>query len=115
MDIGKLFSFDGRLGRGPFWIISIVATIVYFIGFALVQSEGVAIVLGLVLLLLALVVSLATQVKRWHDRDKSGWWIFISFVPFIGGLWALIEAGFLGGTSGDNRFGTPSSGSPLSM
>ena len=47
---------------------------------------------------------IAIQVKRWHDRDKSGWWIFINIIPFIG-FWALIENGFLRGTEGKNRFG----------
>jgi uncharacterized membrane protein YhaH (DUF805 family) len=29
----------------------------------------------------------------------------IGFVPLIGALWALIETGFLEGTSGDNEYG----------
>ena len=44
-------------------------------------------------------------IKRWHDRDKSGWWSLIAFIPLIGFLWVLIECGFLAGTSGSNRFG----------
>jgi uncharacterized membrane protein YhaH (DUF805 family) len=48
---------------------------------------------------------LALAAKRWHDRDKSAWWILITFVPVIGGFWALIENGFLKGTEGPNRFG----------
>jgi uncharacterized membrane protein YhaH (DUF805 family) len=50
-------------------------------------------------------IGLAVNVKRWHDRDKSGWWILINLVPVIGGLWSLIETGFLPGTRGSNRFG----------
>lgn len=50
--------------------------------------------------------ALAIQAKRWHDRDKSAIWILINFVPFIGGLWALIENGFLAGTDGDNHYGS---------
>lgn len=49
--------------------------------------------------------SLAVQAKRWHDRDKSGWWILINFVPLIGPIWALVENYFLSGTEGPNRFG----------
>jgi uncharacterized membrane protein YhaH (DUF805 family) len=48
---------------------------------------------------------LALQVKRWHDRDKSWFWIFIGLIPVIGGLWVLVECGFLDGTQGSNRFG----------
>ena len=43
--------------------------------------------------------------KRWHDRNKSAWWILIAFIPIIGALWFLIECGFLKGTVGPNRFG----------
>ncbi len=43
--------------------------------------------------------------KRYHDRNKSGWWVLIVFVPVIGGLWYLIECGFLRGTPGPNNYG----------
>ena len=36
-------------------------------------------------------ISLAVSVKRWHDRDKSGWWILIGLVPLIGSIWQFIE------------------------
>ena len=44
-------------------------------------------------------------IKRFHDRDKSGWWVLLNLVPVIGWLWALIDNGFLRGTDGPNRFG----------
>jgi uncharacterized membrane protein YhaH (DUF805 family) len=44
-------------------------------------------------------------IKRFHDRDKSGWWLLISLVPLIGPLWLLVELGFLQGSEGANRFG----------
>ncbi len=59
---------------------------------------------GLIFLLI-IWPALAISVKRWHDRDKSGWWVLIGLVPLIGGLWALIETGFLPGTEGDNQYG----------
>ena len=49
-------------------------------------------------------VELALGVKRLHDRDMSGWWTLISFVPF-GGFILLVILGFLDGTQGPNRFG----------
>ncbi|ESQ83732.1 hypothetical protein AEAC466_12050 [Asticcacaulis sp. AC466] len=55
--------------------------------------------------LVAVWMKLAVLVKRWHDRDKSGWWMLIGLIPFVGGLWILIECGFLDGTPGPNRFG----------
>jgi uncharacterized membrane protein YhaH (DUF805 family) len=46
--------------------------------------------------------SILVDIKRWHDRDKSGWWMPILFVPIIGAIWL-----FLAGTPGPNRFGGP--------
>ncbi len=48
---------------------------------------------------------LAVFVKRWHDRDKSGWWVLINLIPIIGWFWTLIECGFLDGTVGPNKYG----------
>ena len=58
-----------------------------------------------ILVLIVLWPTLAVYTKRWHDRDKSGWWSLIMFVPIIGGIWFLVECGFLRGTDGPNRFG----------
>lgn len=49
--------------------------------------------------------ALAIQAKRWHDVDKSAWWILIGLVPVVGGLIALVFNGFIAGTPGSNRFG----------
>jgi uncharacterized membrane protein YhaH (DUF805 family) len=113
MDFKTLFSFHGRIGRGEWWGISIVAAVVSVVAYLVFSSEApaVVIVLAALVYLVLLVISLATSVKRWHDRDKSGWWILINLVPIIGGLWSLIEQGFLAGTEGENRFGAEASGS----
>jgi uncharacterized membrane protein YhaH (DUF805 family) len=50
-------------------------------------------------------ISLAVTIKRWHDRDKSGFWIFIGLIPIVGPIWAFVETGCLRGTMGPNRFG----------
>jgi uncharacterized membrane protein YhaH (DUF805 family) len=49
--------------------------------------------------------AVAVSVKRWHDRNKSGWWVLINLIPIVGALWTLVENGFLRGTPGPNRFG----------
>lgn len=54
---------------------------------------------------LALWTSLATQVKRWHDRGASGWWVLINFIPLVGGIWTLVSCGFLEGQKGANKYG----------
>jgi uncharacterized membrane protein YhaH (DUF805 family) len=60
--------------------------------------------------LLFLWPALAIQAKRWHDVDKSAWWILINLVPAVGGLVALVFNGFIAGTPGANRFGPAAAG-----
>ena len=100
-----LFGFSGREKRLPWWI----ATILVDLGLAIVYAIfGMPRPSVLFLLLLApplIWISVAVQVKRWHDRDKSGWWFLMNLVPIVGWLWVLTECGFLRGTPGPNRFG----------
>ena len=37
-----------------------------------------------------LIPSIAVIVRRLHDVDKSGTWVFIAFIPFIGSIWLLV-------------------------
>lgn len=113
MNFGKLFSFDGRIRRTEYWVVSIGIAIVNTIASIMLRGNGVLIAIGVVVILATIIPSLTTSVKRWHDRDKSGWWILIVLIPIIGAIWALVEQGFLRGTDGDNRFGSPESGSAM--
>ena len=58
-----------------------------------------------VLVVIDVWVFLAVNVKRWHDRGRSGWWVFVAAVPLIGPIWAIVELGFLRGTVGWNDHG----------
>lgn len=113
MDIKSLLlSFTGRIGRGPFWAVQGVWVVIYLILVSITMaganSANGPSVIGISILGIFILASiwplLAVQVKRWHDRNKSGWWVLIGFVPVIGGLWALIECGFLPGVDEGNRF-----------
>ncbi|MBF0094089.1 MAG: DUF805 domain-containing protein [Alphaproteobacteria bacterium] len=123
----SLFSFRGRAPRRDYWIFTLVMFVLMVVGVladsalaetdsALSEDEEVFPVVTMIILLVMTWPGLAMTCRRWHDRDKSGWWMLISLVPLIGPLWALIENGFLAGSPGDNRFGPPPYGSapPLS-
>ena len=118
MDFQHIFlSFNGRLRRSHFWLGMVILWVVQcVIVMALVmpaisaaaaggRAPGPLALVGDLLLLALVWPGLAIQVKRWHDRDKSGWWVLINFVPIIGFFWLLIECGILDGTPGPNRFG----------
>lgn len=116
-----LFGFDGRVNRAKFWLVHVGILVVESIVFsamggaallsrdpqlAFMAMGPVAVLTVAIVSLVALWISLALAVKRFHDRNKSGWWILIVFVPVIGGLWYFIECGFLQGTVGPNSYGS---------
>lgn len=107
--VRNYFSFKGRANRTEFWIVTaIIAAIVLapmFFFFDPYSDEARKYVN--LAALITLWPYLAVQVRRWHDRNKSGWWVLLNFIPIIGFFWVLIENGFLVGTSSSqaNRFG----------
>ena len=46
----------------------------------------------------------AVYVKRAHDRNRTGWFVLLLFVPLVN-LWPLVEFFFLRGTEGPNKYG----------
>jgi uncharacterized membrane protein YhaH (DUF805 family) len=106
-----LFSFEGRVRRRDFWVYFLVMWLITpvafgsFIGFG---DHRVSMPGGLFYSLIAFAIlwsNLAVLTKRWHDREKSGWWSLIALIPVIGGIWLLIECGFLEGSFGNNKYG----------
>lgn len=101
------FSLQGRIDRRCFWLRGVLTLLL------------VGLVLGMLLEIAGLATEpaeraanlllawplIAVSAKRWHDRDRSGWWVLIMLIPLIGTLWALIDNGFVRGTPGPNRFG----------
>lgn len=114
-----LFSFDGRISRKAFWLFFVASLVVgialNFVALAPMMSAAmenpeaaaaVSMPIWLWIVLIPLIwISLAVQAKRWHDQDRSAWWILIGLIPFVGGLIVLIMCGFIAGTPGPNRFG----------
>ncbi|AKL98662.1 DUF805 domain-containing protein [Endomicrobium proavitum] len=61
-------------------------------------------VLGFLYLLFVLIPGLAIVVRRLHDIGKSGAYIFVSLIPFIGGIWLFILL-LLGSQEKKNQYG----------
>ena len=97
----KYATFSGRARRSEFWWFQFFWVAIYFamiillgIGGALGKELGGGNALATILViiygiftiaLLALIIpSIAVTVRRLHDVGKSGWYYFISFIPFIG-------------------------------
>lgn len=115
----SLFSFRGRSGRAAYWLVAvyqlgIVLLLVLLTGFvagsapeAAQQENYPLLVVWLIGGLVFAWMGVAASVRRWHDRDKSAWWLLVGGVPVIGPIWVFVELGCLAGTPGGNRFGPP--------
>ena len=107
-----LLSIKGRINRTRYWLYSFAVFVIY-LGIVVLLIRGIAakeqlrtlFVLGIAVSSLLLTwFSIATQVKRWHDLDNSGWWALTTFLPYINVVVFFI-LGFLDGTAGRNRYG----------
>src|SRR5262245_14896631 len=89
---GTLFSFQGRIPRRVYWAASVAIVLCYLAG-AIAQLEmleeesAVYMLIDTISTAVFWWISLAVSVKRWHDRDKSGWWVLIGLVPLVGLIW----------------------------
>lgn len=114
-----LFTAGGRMRRSHFWLWSVLVFVVTQIALQLVlaltnanqfimQGEMMpipAIIAYIIITPLNLWMGVCLSVKRWHDRDKSGWMYLIILIPIVGVIWWFVEVGCLDGTQGTNKYG----------
>lgn len=110
----KYVEFSGRARRKEYWMFVLFNAIFAIIAVLLDMLLGtgyavsdVVLPYGIIYSLYCLAVllpGLAITVRRLHDLGKSGGWFFISFVPFIGGIWLFVLL-CLEGTAGENKYG----------
>lgn len=106
----KYVDFSGRARRKEYWmfvlfniIFSIVAIILDNLLGTANEDLGYGLIYGLFGLAI-LLPTLAVTVRRLHDIGKSGWWILISLIPIIGGIWLFILT-VTDSQPGDNQYG----------
>ncbi len=56
---------------------------------------------GLAVIYPAIVVS----IRRCHDRGRTGWFLLLSLIPFIGFIWYIVDLMVLPGETGPNQYG----------
>jgi uncharacterized membrane protein YhaH (DUF805 family) len=111
-----LFAIEGRITRSQYWgctigkLVAFLAIIGVLAGITGGFDQESSVTLLAFILLVPIYIAwvwmaICVGAKRCHDRDRSGWFQLISLIPLIGGIWLLIELGFLDGTQGPNRFG----------
>lgn len=121
MPLRRYAEFGGRSHRQEFWmfqlllvLIGVVAMVVIFaIGFGaiglassggsastglagMIASMGILAVVFAVVVLGLFIPSLAVQVRRLHDTERSGWWLMIYFGPYILSIFASVAGAAAG-------------------
>lgn len=86
-------NFEGRARRSEYWYFQLVTFGIILLGYVLVfigAATEIGLISGLggaiagITGLALLVPSIAVAVRRMHDLGKSGWFICIYFIPFVG-------------------------------
>lgn len=76
----KYVDFEGRASRSEFWWFALFQLIVLIVASMLGRTVYTIVVLALVL------PSLGVGARRLHDIGKSGWYLLLHLLPFIGFL-----------------------------
>jgi uncharacterized membrane protein YhaH (DUF805 family) len=107
----RMFDYRGRSRRRDYWLFVAWQLPVVFglmvLGINVYPKDGgMDVLLGAPLVYAAVfgLPTLALQVRRLHDQDKSGWWLLITLLPYLGLGWMLYLMAAQG-TWGPNRYG----------
>ncbi|MCF6204224.1 MAG: DUF805 domain-containing protein [Methylococcaceae bacterium] len=93
LDVLKKYAvFSGRAQRKEYWMFFLFNTIIALVlGFidgviGTFDFETGLGLLGGIYTLAVLLPGIAVSVRRLHDTDRSGWWLFIALIPIIGAI-----------------------------
>ena len=107
----KYAAFTGRADRKEFWlfvlfniIAGIILGIIGGIFTAITGSTAISYILSGLYDLFILVPSLAVMARRLHDTGKSGWFILLALIPFVGEI-ILIVFWAMDSQPGANAYG----------
>lgn len=105
-------TFKGRARRTEFWMFTLFYTIILFV-FGLLsgltepepyyseftymrETAGPSLLsaffstLATIFFIGTFLPTLAVSVRRLHDTGKTGWWVLINLIPYIGGIVLLV-------------------------
>jgi uncharacterized membrane protein YhaH (DUF805 family) len=106
--------FNGRARRTEYWMFQLFSLLV-IIGIGLlaslmkgiVGSETAAFLAGILILVYLIAIfipSLAVTIRRLHDQNKSGWFLLMQLIPWVGGIIIFVFM-VSDGTMGSNQYG----------
>lgn len=101
----KYADFNGRSPRAEYWYFALFNVAVVMVLAVLGAIIGKLFMYVYYTYVLAILVpSIAVSIRRMHDIGRSGWWMLISLVPFIGSIWYIVLAA-LPSQLGPNQYG----------
>ncbi|MGA2640368.1 MAG: DUF805 domain-containing protein [Spirochaetia bacterium] len=106
----KYVVFRGRASRKEYWMFVLFTVIFGIVAAVLDNVLGIAIAglsygpIYIIYALATLLPSLAVTVRRLHDIEKSGGYIFVALIPIVGSIWLLVLV-CTKGSVGTNAFG----------
>lgn len=109
LPLRRYADFTGRSCRREFWMFTLLF-VIFCLGLGILVGIGDRSMFELATVLLVLgaigtlIPTLAVQVRRFHDQDKSGWFALLNFIPYVGTIIVLIFMA-MDGTHGENRYG----------
>lgn len=103
----KYAVFSGRAQRAEYWyfaLFNVIINIVFGIVNAVVGGNIIIFIFSALFMLAILIPGIAVSVRRLHDTNHSGYWLFITLIPLIG---LIIFIVFLISDSqvGENKYG----------
>ena len=109
--LNKYATFSGRARRSEYWWWYLFVSIVFLVAGILDRAVGLTysdLTLGggwiaTIAAIVFLVPNLAVAVRRLHDTGRSGWWLLIGLVPFVGFIVLLYF--FVLDSENDNQYG----------
>jgi uncharacterized membrane protein YhaH (DUF805 family) len=99
----KYFNFNDRASRSEYWYFQLLLLPI-FIWSQFPSDDNQILTIQLILTFGLIIPGISSGVRRFHDKDKSGWFILISIIPIIGSIIVMIML-IDKGTEGPNRFG----------
>jgi uncharacterized membrane protein YhaH (DUF805 family) len=89
MDFKKFyFSPDGRVNRKEWWLwlvlpFTVISILLVFVDMATgnYNPEAGIGLFSAIFALLSLIPAIIVHIKRFHDHNKSGWWVLIGLYP----------------------------------
>lgn len=104
--LSRYADFSGRTSVGGFWRFVAINIVVVVVLGALGAVSSVFFVLYVIYGLAVLLPSIAVGVRRLHDTGKSGWFILMGLIPFVGFIILIVF--YVQASDSPNQYGQAS-------